>query len=330
MLAVLSRHRAVSLAAFGAASLSVPVLLEAVARCGGTSYLGNMAVRSGTITQGLFAEGYVFAWRYLRDVEGAIGIALFVLFVICLIVVLPRRGARIVPVARVTLAAAVGCYLLHATMGVVFHRMVFYGRLLGMYVPFLVGGAVLALAQLPRAGWRRAGVAGLVVVSLCSFAGFAADYRRVVYPADFLQETMRASGRRITYPPNVLWGLVSRGDSATVEAFDPEVMMVTDAQPDAQRVFVRLASHQAAARTRPRFIAVNFKYLNYIRQRPNRFKPPAGYVLAAEAVHPEAFRALGYEGRKPWERRRLRSGSWRMRLYRRVDPEPVTAAGSTS
>ena len=57
----------------------------------------------------------------------------------------------------------------------------------------------------------------------------------------------------------------------------------------------------------------------YIWEKDHRFSPPDGYRIVAEAVHPNAFPATGYEVRRPWERRRLRQRQYAMRLYERSD-----------
>lgn len=313
-----SKRRRVSAVVFGFASVAVLGVFEALARFGGRSYLADLRRLSGSITMGDPREGFLFVWHYLRDAEGVVGVLLLGLFLSFVGLVLWRRGTRVPTVCRVAVTAAIAAYLFHAMLGVMFAKMVFYGRVLMVYLPFLVGGAVLALMHVRLPALRRVGVGGLVVASLLSFLTFAREYERIVYPAEFLQETMTRRSRDITYPPNVLWGLVGGRLDGTVEALDRQLVMVADSRPDGSDAFVLLADHEAVRQTRPRFIGVNFKYMWYVRQRYDRFISPEGYTLVAEAPHPELFRANGYEGRKPWERRRIHNRQYKMRLYERV------------
>jgi hypothetical protein len=276
-------------------------------------------------------EGYVFVWHYLRDVEGIVGVLLLGLFGVFILCVLWRRNVRLSPASRVAMVAAVGCYLLHASMGVFAGKMVFYGRVLLIYLPFVVGGAVIALGHIQSLRLRRWCVGALCAASAISFSQFALTYARVVYPAEFLQETMAGLGREIRYPPSALWGMLNADPKATVERFDPELMMVADTRPEGSDAYVHLASHRVGHGQCPRFICVNLKYVGYVRDRYDRFVPPDGYALIAEAPHTELFPACWYEGRKPWERRRIRERRYTMRIYERTDgTERLTSASETT
>ena len=313
-----SRRWIVPTAAFGLSFTAVIGFYELLARRAGHSYVRDLTGLSGGVTMGDPKEGYAFIWHYLRDVEGPVGVVLFALFCAFAALLLWRRRSRIPRAARVAIIAAVACYLFHASMGVFGGGMVFYGRVLMVYLPFMVGGAVLGLAHIPRTRLRRLAVCGLLAASVGSFSIFAARYGRVVYPAEFLQDTMAYLGRQIIYPPNVLWGFVDGSERDTVEAVDPELTMVVEPRPDGSKAYVLLASHAQAHECDRRFIGVNLKYMWYVRHRYDRFTPPAGYALVAEALHPEVFPATGYEGRKPWERKRIRQRRYTMRIYERV------------
>lgn len=312
-----SRSRVLSPALFAIAFVSVIGAFEAAAQMTGRSYLQDLRSLSGTISMGDPKEGFVFLWHYLQDVETVVGIMLLALFLAFAGLVLWRRSANIPPAARIAMVAAIVCYLFHASMGVLVGRMVWYGRVLMMYLPFLVGGAVLMVFHVRWVWGRRILVGSLLAASAVSFATFAVEYRQVVYPADFLQETMTALGRDVRYPPNALWGRPQLDPPETIERFDPALSMVTDTRPGGSDKYVSLVSHDAAAARRPEFICTNFKYLWYVRERYDRFEPPPGYTLVGEALHPEAFRAAWYEGRKPWERRRIQQRQYKMRIYRR-------------
>ena len=313
------RRRVVGVAAFSLVSAAAIGTFELLARSVGGSYLKDLASLSGSVTVGDRKEGYVFAWRYLRDVEGVAGILLLMLFLAFVALLLRGRKVKLPGAARVAMLAAVGCYLFHASMGFWFGKMVFYGRLLGMYLPFVAGGAVLALTRIHKVAPRRIAVGVLLAASGWSFAVFAWQYSRIVYPAEFLQDTMTGLGRDIAYPANVLWGLVDGKMHETVERFDTELVNVADPRPDGCDVYVLLGSHEVVREGGKRFIGVNLKYMWYVRDRYDRFALPDGYALATEALHSEVFPATAYDGRKPWERKRISKRGYTMRIYERVD-----------
>ncbi|MBU0717758.1 MAG: hypothetical protein KJ749_05865, partial [Planctomycetes bacterium] len=294
------KPRLAAATSFGAAAAAVIGLFEAVSRAVGMSYVNNMRQLAGTVSMGYTGEGYVFPWRYLRDVEGLVGVAVFVLFVMLVMFFMWRRGADVPRSARVALLAALGTCLLHGAMAVHFKMTVFYGRVFLMFIPFVVVGAVMTLALIGSRRVRLVMTAGLIAVSLASFTAFVDRYTRLVYPADFLNETMVALGRDVVYPANMLWGFVDGEPDDTVEQLDPQVTMITDTLPDGMDVYAILASHSDAQRNGRRIIGVNFKWLFNVKEKETHFAPPPGYRLVAEATHPTAFPATGYEAYKPW------------------------------
>jgi hypothetical protein len=283
-----------------------------------------MRAVSGTVTMGFCGEGYVFPWRYLRDVEGAVGVTLFILFGILLTSALWRPQIDLPRPARVTVLAAIGACLFHGALGVHLQRMVFYGRIFMVFLPFLVAGAVLTLVHLPRARLRYVGVCTLIITSGISFTSFARRYAGLAYPADFLQEVTTTAGHDVAYPAHMLWGFVDGNPDDTIEHLDPEFAMVSDTLPDGLHNYIIAASHEEARAGDKRFLGVNLNWLFNVKERDHRFVQPEGYRLLAEAAHPSTFPATGYEAYKPWGRRRLADRQYQMRIYERVDPpEPV-------
>jgi hypothetical protein len=142
------------------------------------------------ILQGDPAEGYTFWLKYLWQVEGALGMVLLLLLVLALGQAgqhISRQGvAAVVPRTprQKMLAAALLLFLVHATAAAVGHRIVWYGRLLHLYLPFLVLAGVAALATSRRPGWAAAaGVVGCLV-GLVSYGLFFAAYQEIAYPTD--------------------------------------------------------------------------------------------------------------------------------------------------
>ncbi len=144
------------------------------------SYLMECAVLSDTVKHGSFAEGFLFIFRYLKEVEGLIGMVLFALLVLYVIgfLVKDRRPCQWL------LIGALLMYSIHAVLGFVFFKMVFYGRSLHMYFPFVAIAAIRLLSLMPRPNYRKGMAVILVVISLISFIPWARAYKELSYPYD--------------------------------------------------------------------------------------------------------------------------------------------------
>lgn len=180
-------------ALYGWAVLCVVFFYEVVARVGGESYLGCAYRLSRTITQGSFEEAYVFLPRFFVEVEQAIG-ALLLMLALAYFVMLLWRLSKRRPLSSSQAALAVCCvvltgvYLVYATQSVFLHKMVFTGRYIHFYIPFVVWAAVAALRQIPMMRWRRMAYAATVIVSAYSFIGFVREYRALAYPINVLYD----------------------------------------------------------------------------------------------------------------------------------------------
>jgi len=169
----------------------VIVVFEGFARLIGSSYLHNAIGLSSAINQGSFEEGFTFGLKYLIQVEGIIGYLLILCFVwyICLKVSeMTRQGTKktFMDDFFLLIVLSGSGFIVHASLSAIFHKMVFYGRLLHLYLPFLVWASFKGLSSLKTAWWRYASYLVLVSASLASFACFALSYSDLVYPRDVL------------------------------------------------------------------------------------------------------------------------------------------------
>jgi len=310
-------RRAARLAAYAVSSAAVLGAFEILSRVGGSSYLSQLSGLSSTITMGDFEEGYAYAWRYLKDVEGAAGVMLLVLFGIFVALIVWRRNCGLSPTLRVAIPVALGCYLWHATMGTVLHYMVFYGRIVHMYVPFLVLGAVAALTRLPRRNLRQAGFAVLLVVSFASFVPTARRYSSLTYPGELFELTVAQCGLPIGDAARRLW--VRSGGRIDHPAVPdhPLVIMVMEEWPDGMKGYIHVASHQAARNSNADFILVNMNWMFLPDRKDEAFVPPSSYKIIEEAVHPNNFPGNAYEAYGPEQRERLKQRFYYMRIYQR-------------
>jgi hypothetical protein len=187
-----------------------------------------------------------------------------------------------------------------------------------MYLPFVACGAVLALMHIRRPKLRAISVCAVLLASGWSFASFAHWYGGVRYPADFFFETMARQRQAAPYSPNVMWtglgGRPARRDHDSA----PFIAMVADAYPEG--FYSYLASHGAARTSGARFIGVNLKWMRNIPEADDRFEPPEGYELIAEAVNPLGHPAMAYEERTFSERKRLTERRYMMCIYEKKVP----------
>lgn len=317
--AALMKPRVRAMLGYAAGGLTVFLVFELAAWFAGRSYLGDMLSLSDTIRQGDFAEGFLFGWRYLLKVEGALGMLLLIT-VAWLPVHLCRHGLRSVsPTALVVIPLAVLCYFVHGAISAWAEHMVFYGRVFGAFIPLLVCGSVTAVAAIRHVSLRRFCVFLLVATSMVQFVLLARAHRTIQYPADFLFQTFSDAGVTLNNTPSVLLGIATnephRGD-----ALSADVMMVSDALPEGSDPgWLGVSAHHRTAVDRPRFICANLRWVPYVGDQYAEFQPPHGYRLIASAAAPWSLPAYRFEGRRPWERRRLAERGYSMRVYERSD-----------
>ena len=280
---------------------AVLLLLEGLSRAAGTSYLASSRYMATTITQGSFAEGFSFVGTYCGQVEGWWGLALLALGGAGLLLragrlradwVLPGpAGARARLLTGLLLLGFLG-WLGYA--GAVFfaHKLVFYGRILHFFVPFIVLGALVALRAIGRVArgprWLLAGTAAL---ALGQFGTFWAAYRAVDYPADVAYDHGIRDARQVAATPTT-------GCDANLIFY---------------RVFgPRLRGQPTAGR--PRYRLVNFAYLYPLScYRP--LAPAAGPVVAAVPYFMK-YPAYQFEGHDPAQRARLQNHPYAFEIIR--------------
>lgn len=144
------------------AGLALPVGIGLLA--GGTSYWTILWAFSGTVVQGLFAEGWSLPWAYLWHSEQALGLLVLAALVAALATI--RPPPRVVS----ALAVAAAIYGLLSLMSVGLEKFVVYGRTLRPLVPLfcLAGGWALAtgITRWPRLRYApAAAIAGLGLVA---------------------------------------------------------------------------------------------------------------------------------------------------------------------
>lgn len=183
----LTRLKILNIFSAGIAVILVLMVFEVIAHFGGTSYIASSLLLSDTINQGTFEEGFIFLPEYLAQVDTFSGVLLLTLALFFLArtlywLVRYRKLSRLEVLGLV----ASGGYLLHASASVFLHKMVFYGRLLHLYIPFMVLAAFGALLLLNKK-WQGYILAIVLLFSIISFVQFSFEYLPLAYSESVLQ-----------------------------------------------------------------------------------------------------------------------------------------------
>lgn len=268
------------IALFVIAALVVPLLWEATARFAGFSFVEASRGFSTTVVQGTYDEGFAFLALYLVEVEGLAGLMLGVLLLGFGILAIQGRFSR---TETATILAAVAAYLIYAVAVQVLHRAIFYGRLVHMYLPFVVLAAMLTIRELRMPALRHGVAAAMLAASVFSFVPVASSALALRFPKDLERELKVAEvGVRIC-------NLGNQGQEAEGLTADCDVVIE------------------------------NGRHLYPLPEHWNNVAP-AGFVLSAEYRHPMQFRPYWFEGFKPGERERLRQGPPVISVYVPLTP----------
>ncbi len=161
-------------------SLSFPLVLGTL--LGGRAYWAVMLDFSGTVKQGLFAEGWSLPWEYLWHSEGPVGPVLL-LALLAALWQTHRASAPLPDRVRATLIALAVAYGLLVLLSTGLERFVVYGRTVKPFVPALclLGAWALHCLLAPHPRLRPAVALLLVTGALAHFA----PHFTLVFPREF-------------------------------------------------------------------------------------------------------------------------------------------------
>lgn len=258
------------------------------------------------VLQGDPAEGYTFLFSYLWHVEQGLGILLLLLLSLAFLQVVQRTRQvgiwALVPRSPLQkiLLAAVLLFLVHATAAAEGHRIVWYGRLLRLYMPFIVLAGVNALSRMrwPQVATQLA--LGSCVIALLSYCLFLAEYTRIVYPPDVISDFKLAC---LPYGKVLYYNEVKGGDKLLYQVHGKKVAPVAQCPPDPGDSLT---------------ILVNFALLYPLaaseRRAPLSLAPSARIIF--DAPLSRSFSAYQFEGLRPFERAEAARQHYRLRIIR--------------
>jgi len=330
---------------FLVSTLSVFAGLEGVARLGSFSFVGS-SYRFTQIVPGgldeLFGEGYRILPLYLLNIEGFAGILLLVLFA-CFVVLAVRGKYGRTEIA--VIGGATAAFLAHATSVVVFHFGALHGRLLHMYIPFMVLASVLAVRVVPGSKLRMGLACMLMTASVTAFVPTAANALAIHYPRDVARNLVASlgPGTKTCSKVDETGGIVKLSPDCNLTASKALVIRssrdvarepAASVMPET-KVCNRWKDDSGIIEELPGDCDVvldNFKNLYPPSLEVVDATPPPGFVLSAAYEHPLRFAPNWFEGFRPEERARLARRPPMMRIYTRVIPlgkNLPTANGTT-
>ena len=168
-----------------------------MSRFAGRSYILDALVLSRTINQGSFDESFVYIFKYLFEVERLTGIIILVsLLIYCFIIVYQIKNKPFIHHSLIILLgiALIGLYLTYAIAGYFFHEVVFYGRLLHQYFPFICILSIFAIKELLTKITRKPELI-LFLISIIFILNFGfnlINYNSLFYPRDICWQLSKA------------------------------------------------------------------------------------------------------------------------------------------
>ena len=279
---------------------TVLATLQLLSVLGDTSYLASSRYMAGTITQGSYAEGFSFIISYLWEVEGALGISLLGLWALGAVLSLGRQLPRLVLPRQDGRTLLVISFLLWLGMALAVqmgHKLVFYGRLLHFFFPFLILGGLVGLQWL-MGSWLRVSkyvmTTGLMLAA-GYFSRFVVGYAAVRYPADLVYAAHVWDARQLVARHTT----VCNEDVIFYRPFGPPLRATSTADT-------------------PRYETVNFAYLYPIScYRPTWLARPAKGRVVVAAPYFMKYPAYQFEGHDPAERGLLQLYDFEFKLIKR-------------
>jgi hypothetical protein len=258
------------------------------------------------VLQGDPAEGYTFLFSYLWRVEKGLGFVLLLLLGLALAQVVQRvRHVGLVALIPSTslqkiLLAALLLFLVHATAAAVGHRIVWYGRLLRLYMPFIVLAGVTALSTMPRPRIAAQIALGSCLISGFSYVLFLVEYTRIVYPPDIISDFKLAC---LPYGKVFYYNDIKSGDKLLHQVHSSKVAPVAKCPPPSGDSLT---------------ILVNFALLYPLAAseiRPPLLLGPSARIMF-DAPLSDSFPAYEFEGLCPSERAEAERQQFHLRIIR--------------
>jgi hypothetical protein len=174
------------------------VIFDKIGRIAGRSYIYDAIDLSKTITQGSFKESFSFILKYLFGVEGITGIFLLVglsTFFLIMLYRIKNKTFKQYSLINLLAIALLVNYLAYASAGYFFHKVVFYGRLLHQYLPFICILSIYSINKILNKLTRKSKLV-LSLISIMFIVNFGVNfinYKSCSYPRDILWNLIKTN-----------------------------------------------------------------------------------------------------------------------------------------
>jgi len=280
-------------------NLSGLIFFELLAMQCKTSYLLTLLTLSDTITQGSFEEGFTFLSKYLIEVENLTGIFMLVFAVIYTVkkikgLMSPGTSGKGIDYFRSLFFATLFCFLFQASLSAVFHKMVFYGRLVHMYIPFIIWSNLFVISEIKKDRLREITYIIMMVLSLYSFFIFNERFSAIAYPCNVLYDE----------------GIIIQNLDANNQHYELPIYINATSPPP------RNMETEAPYIKDTNFVIVNFWLYTPVTNQILRYKPEENMELIFSRPHFLTFPAYYYEGYSIEERAILKREDFHIKIYK--------------
>lgn len=177
------------------AAFSVPfIFIELVAGMCGKSYFFDAKQLSQTIIEGSFEEGFSFLLKYLWQVEQGLGLFYMLGLIIMLYLIFSKFIYKKTALNRAEwlfVTITIG-FIFYASLVFFLHKMVFYGRIIHQFIPFMAMFAIYGLFQVIEGEkFRKQLTVALPVFMLILSIPAYSQYSGMEYPRDFFNRSNR-------------------------------------------------------------------------------------------------------------------------------------------
>ncbi len=272
------------------------LIIEGLAGMCGKSYFFDARQLSQTIIEGSFEEGFSFIFKYLWQVENSVGL-LHIIGLTILVFMIVKKFIRTKTApgrAEFLFISVVIGFIFYAGLVFFMHKMVFYGRIIHQFIPFMTLFTVYGFFQIiQNEKTRNQLLLALPIVLLGLSIPAYSQYSGMEYPRDFFHKTNRAGAlkaRTIEY--SCQWF----GSLPRIEKFGDTNNIRHD------KIILVNWCHPAGDSVQTGKIW-------------NRFAPASGQKLIARAPHYMSYIGYQFEGASIIQRQELREYPPMLEIY---------------
>lgn len=170
---------------FGGPFVLLVLFYELCMQWAGQSYLSFIASYSTTVYMASFDEGFTYLFIYFWQVEKWWGMLLVIIAFFGIARTVFDRKA--IPNVKALLSIAIVAYITYGAYVYFGHKMVFHGRILHIYFPFVIIGVLVMLQQLKR-GLASISIPLLFIGALVNYYFIIQDFNQIGYPRNFIYQ----------------------------------------------------------------------------------------------------------------------------------------------